>query len=100
VTYLDVPSLALALQRPVWSLSGSGRRSVVLALAEETDLLQRRDAARLSVYDRAAGPYREACRAAALVELPVVEAHARLCDIAERLLPTDILQRASDADAQ
>lgn len=82
------------------ALSGRGRRAVVVALAEEADDLQRRDAARLKLYEEAAEPYLAACRAAALAELPLAEAHTRMCGIAERLLPADMPGRANDADAQ
>ena len=81
------------------ALSGAGRRAVVSALAEETDELQQRDAARLALYEEAAKPYIAACRAAPFGDLPLREAHARLCEIAERWLPRTISESANDADA-
>jgi len=84
----------------VAALSGAGRRAVVTALAEEADELQQRDAARLEAYEKAAGPYLAECRAVRLAELPLREAHARLCEIAERRLPAVIRWSTNDADAE
>ena len=82
------------------ALSGAGRRVVVIALAEEADELQLHDAARLEIYDRAARSYVAECRAARLTDLPLREAHARMCEIAERALPTVLSGSAHDADAE
>jgi hypothetical protein len=69
------------------ALGPGGRRAVVLALAEEADDLQQRDRARVDRYEAAAAPYLAECRARGLAALPLRDAHARLCDAAERLLP-------------
>lgn len=75
------------------------RRAVVLALAAEADDLQQADRRRVEQYARAAEPYLGACRALSLGTLSLSDAHARLCDEAERHLPVRPL-RGSDADAQ
>jgi hypothetical protein len=82
------------------AVRGEDRKAVVVALAEEADQLQRRDKARLDAYTRAAEPYLTACRAARLTELPLPEAHARMCDLAERTLPTVVPGAESHADAE
>jgi hypothetical protein len=83
----------------VAAMSG-GRRAVVTALAEEADRLQQEDAARLRAYDAAAEPFLASCRAANLGNRPLREAHARLCEIATRTLPTRVRWSTTDADAQ
>ena len=86
------PAVGAASRRPAvqaaWS--GAGRRVVVTRLAEEADDLQQQDAARLAMYEEAARSYIEACRAGALTDLPLRDAHARLCEAAERSLPTHV----------
>jgi hypothetical protein len=84
----------------VAALSGAGRRAVVAALAEEADRLQRQDASRLEAYDAVAEPYLAECRTVNLAELPLREAHARLCDIAARTLPTRVRWSPDDADVE
>ena len=84
----------------VAALSGAGRLAVVTALAEEADTLQQRDAARLDAYDEAATRYVAECRAVRLAELPLREAHARLCEIAERRLPAVVRWSTNDADVE
>ncbi|MGE3843201.1 MAG: hypothetical protein AB7I50_16640 [Vicinamibacterales bacterium] len=76
------------------------RRAVVVALAEEADDLQRRDATRLSAYERVARAYLDACRAERIADLSLADAHDRMCSLAERLLPTTMPGDRSDADAQ
>jgi hypothetical protein len=63
------------------------RRATVVALAEEADALQQRDRARVAVYEAAAVAYLAECRRQQLHDGPLREAHARMCDAAERLLP-------------
>ena len=60
-------------QRPVARLAATGadRHAVVLALAEEIDGLQQADRQRMAVYEAAARPYIEACRAAGIQRAPV-----------------------------
>jgi hypothetical protein len=84
----------------VAALSGAGRRAVVTALAEEADVLQQHDAARLAAYEAAAEPFLAECRPVSLGTLPLREAHTRLCEIAARTLPTQVHWSADDADAQ
>jgi hypothetical protein len=76
------------------------RHAVVVALAEETDDLQQADRRRVAAYEAAARPYSQACRAAGVAALPVHDAHARLLDIAGRLLPLTPDSGVSNADAQ
>jgi hypothetical protein len=82
------------------ALAGRGRRAVVVALAEETDELQQWDRSRVACYARAATRYLEECRRRSLLDLPLDDAHARLCEVAERLLPMEVALRIDDADAQ
>jgi len=72
------------------ALSGAGRRTVVLALAEETDELQEDDRRRLARYEAAAREYLAACRRAAIARMPLREAHGRLRELADRLLPAEL----------
>jgi hypothetical protein len=78
-----------ASQRPAVMAArrAAGRRAVVTALAEEADMLQQQDAARLAAYDEAAAQYNHECQRLRLADMPLRDAHARLCDIAERYLP-------------
>jgi len=76
--------------RPAARAASAGdRRSVVRSLAEEIDDLQQRDRARLSVFERAAGPYLAAVAALDRRDLALPEGHARLVELAERFLPSD-----------
>ncbi len=65
----------------------SGRRAVVLALAEEIDDLQQADRDRLERYERAAQGYLAECREGSVTTLRLREAHERMCDLAAQLLP-------------
>jgi hypothetical protein len=95
------PALGADSSRPAVRAARSGdRRAVVLALAEETDDLQQQDRRRLAQYERAAEAYLQECRSLDLAELSLSAAHARLCEVAERLLPYDPAGGANDADAQ
>jgi hypothetical protein len=88
------PSAGAASQRDAVRVAavGQGRRAVVLALAAEADELQQRDAERLSKYVAAAARYLDECRAASVTDLPLREAHRRMCDMAARYLPTEVLR--------
>ena len=99
---LALVAAGVSSRRPavLTALAGVGRRGVVIALAEEADALQQQDAARLNAYDAAAARFLAECRAVSLADLPLREAHARLCDIAGRTLPTRVRWSTDDADAQ
>jgi hypothetical protein len=99
---LALAAAGVASNRPaaVAARSSAGRRAVVMALAEETDTLQQRDAIRVDAYEKAARLYLAGCRALDLSELPLREAHARLCEVAERLLPKRVPWQTDNADAQ
>jgi hypothetical protein len=88
------PMVGASSHRPAVraALSGAERRVVVSALAEEVDVMQQQDASRMARYEDAAKAYLTASRAAAATNLPLREAHARLCEMAERLLPTAIVE--------
>jgi hypothetical protein len=62
-------------------------RVVVSALAQEIDVLQTMDRRRVTVYEHAATPYLAAFREQGLDRLPLEEAHAQACALAEALLP-------------
>lgn len=77
------------------------RDLVVVALAREIDALQQRDRARVSRYLSAAAPYLQAFRDAGLGDLPLREAHAAACRLAEEWLPTRPRSpEDGDADAE
>jgi len=89
---LELAATGVASRRPavMAARGGVGRRAVVTALAEETDALQQQDAARLAAYDEAAAQYTAECRRLRLADMPLRDAHARLCEIAERRLPMTV----------
>jgi hypothetical protein len=91
----DAPTVALASGQAVVY-----HQVAITALAEETDELRQRDAQRLARYEQAAHEYLAACRAAGVVDLPLRDAHVRLCAAAERWLPRELPESARDADAQ
>ena len=66
----------------------------------EIDALQLRDSGRLKIYEEAAAPYLAECRAAGVSGLPLPDAHPRLCELAERLLPNDLPGSANHADVE
>lgn len=72
------------------AVTSGDRRATVIALAEEIDDQQQRDRRRVERYQAAAAPYLEAVRAHRLGELPLAEAHQRLVQDAERLLPAQV----------
>lgn len=71
------------------ALASGSRDDVVIELAREADRLQQEDRARLEVYRRAAEPYMREFQAADLGRLNLLEAHRRVCELAERRLPPD-----------
>ncbi len=76
------------------------RHAVVTALAEEIDAMQQADRRRVAAYEAAAQPYLDACRAMNISTLGLREAHARMLEIAERLLPRTIESGSVHADAE
>jgi hypothetical protein len=76
------------------------RHAVVVALAEEIDTMQQIDRRRVAAYQAVAQPYLEACRAQDVSTLGLREAHARLLEIAERLLPQTLEPGPTHVDAQ
>ena len=66
------------------------RHAVVMSLAEEIDTMQQADRCRVAAYEAVAQPYLEACRAGIVSTLGLREAHARMLEIAERLLPQTV----------
>jgi hypothetical protein len=76
------------------------RRAVVVALAEEIDAMQQADRRHVTAYEAAAQPYLEACRTLNVSTLGLREAHARMLQIAERLLPQTVERGPAHADAQ
>jgi hypothetical protein len=101
--------LALAAQYGVGSIrpavraacAGSGRTAVVTALALEIDAWQQQDRRRLASFQRASQPFLARFRAEGLAALPLPEAHARSCALAEELLPRSVATvEDCDADAE
>jgi hypothetical protein len=71
------------------ALAGEGRDAVVVALAREIDELRRQDHDRVERFQRSAEPYLRAFRAAELDDLPLAQAHERLCELAALHLPRE-----------
>jgi len=97
------PLVAAGVARPsVETARKTGNRDqVVVSLAREIDALQQRDRIRVSRYLSAAGPYLQAFRDAGLGDLPLHEAHAAACTLAERWLPArPESPENDDADAE
>ena len=96
------PTFGGSSQRAVARLAAAGadRHAVVRALAEEIDELQQADRRRMAIYEAAARPYLEQCRAAGIGATPLREAHDLMVDIAGRLLPPAPLTGFPRADAQ
>jgi hypothetical protein len=88
------PAVGAARQAPV------DRRAVVVALAEEIDAQQQAERRRVTAYETAAQPFLQVCRAADVSTLPLRVAHARMVEIAERLLPRTVDWEGARADAQ
>jgi hypothetical protein len=66
---------------------GATREEVVVELAREIDRMQRRDADRVERYTAASRRYLEEFRRNRLDEMPLAEAHAAACELAEHSLP-------------
>ncbi|HEX4953740.1 MAG TPA: hypothetical protein VF017_10145 [Thermoanaerobaculia bacterium] len=79
---------------------GGSREDVVVALARELDRLQLADKARVDRYTAASEAYLREFRASRIDELPLSEAHPRLCALAQRLLPFRPWEDPGHADAQ
>jgi predicted RNA-binding Zn ribbon-like protein len=88
------PAVRAARQAPV------ERRAVVLALAEEIDALPQADRRRVAAYETAAQLFLQTSRAADVSTLPLRLAHARMVEMAERLLPRTVDWENARADAQ
>ncbi len=73
-------------------LAGGSREAVVVELAREADRLQQVDRARLDRYKAASEAYLREFQAARIGDLDLQEAHRRLCDLAQRLLPNNPLR--------
>lgn len=86
------PQHGRASERPAVraALEGPGRLQVVLALAEEIDRLQQQDRVRVERYEQASEPYRQALRRLRRDDFELPGGHARLAEIAERLLPATL----------
>jgi hypothetical protein len=77
-------------RRPVQvARAGRPREEVVVELAREADRMQREDKARLDRYRAASEAYLLEFQAANVAGMDLPEAHRRLCELAERLLPRD-----------
>jgi hypothetical protein len=89
---LLAPDAGRASRRPSVraALEGGGRDAVVVALAREVDELRRLDHERVERFQRTSEPYLRAFRAAALTELPLHQAHERLCRLAELHLSREV----------
>lgn len=86
--------------RPAVRAARVDRHAVVVALAEEIDAMRETDRRRVAAYEAVARPYLEACRALDLPALELRDAHARMVEIAERLLPPAVDPGSDHADAQ
>ncbi|MEA2605137.1 MAG: hypothetical protein QOF89_6129 [Acidobacteriota bacterium] len=83
------------------ALGGGSREAVVVALARELDRLQQQDRARLEKYRAASVGYLREFQVANIADLPLLEAHERLCKLAERWLPHNpLVQEDRDGAAQ
>lgn len=86
------PKLGAKSKRPsvAAALAGKSREDVVATLAREVDRMQQMDRERLLRYQNASREYVAAFRPAGLGELPLRDAHARLCELAEAHLPKSV----------
>jgi hypothetical protein len=72
------------------ALAGGSRDALIVALARETDELQRKDRSRLDRYAAAAEPFVEELRRRQLLDLPLGAAHEGLVALATELLPRKV----------
>ncbi len=83
------------------ALASGSRDAVVVELAREIDRQQQRDRARLERYRTASLAYLQEFQAAKIGDLALPEAHQRLCEIAEKLLPHNpLVEETTHGDAQ
>jgi len=73
------------------AFDGHPREDVVVELARETDRMQNADRTRLDHYRNASEAFLREFQAAGIGKLDLPEAHQRICDLAERLLPRNPL---------
>ena len=78
------------------ALTTSARDAVVVELAREIDRLQQEDRARLERYRAASLAYLQQFQAAKIGDLDLPEAHERLSELAEKLLPYNPLSQEAD----
>jgi hypothetical protein len=94
------PKFGHASSRSAVRAAHVDRHAVVVALAEEIDTMQQVDRRRVAAYEAVAHPYLEACRAQAVSTLGLQDAHARMLELAERLLPRTVEPGPTHVDAQ
>lgn len=70
---------------------GLSREEIVVELARETDRLQQEDRRRMERYRAASETYLRSFQEGRFGEIPLSEAHSKVCALAERLLPEDPL---------
>jgi hypothetical protein len=85
------PKFGHASSRSAVRAADIDRHAVVVALAEEIDAMQQLDRRRVAAYEAVAQPYLEACRAQDISTLGIRDAHARMLELAQRLLPQTVL---------
>jgi hypothetical protein len=78
------------------ALASGSRDAVVVELAREIDRLQQQDRARLERYRASSLAYLQEFQAAKIGDLALPEAHERLCELAEKLLPHNPLSQEAD----
>jgi hypothetical protein len=79
--------------------AGGSREDVVVELARELDRLQQQDRKRVEKYRAAAEPFTREFLAVRIGDMELTEAHARICQLAERWLPLDPLGTEDDHGA-
>lgn len=79
---------------------GASRRKIVQLLAVELDEMRLQDRARLERHSRAAGPYLRVLTTLDREKLALPDAHSRLCDLAEEMLPTRVGLGVDDGNAE
>lgn len=94
------PMVGRASSRAAVRAARVDRHAVVVALAEEIDAMQQVDRRRVAAYQAVAQRYLEACRALGVSTLGLREAHARMLETAERLLPPTVDPGSTHVDAQ
>jgi hypothetical protein len=88
-------------RRAVQAALQGDRDATIVALARETDALQRADRRRLEAYASAAEAYLRAFGGVPVESRSLPEGHAAICAMAERLLPAHVsIPEAGNAHAQ